>query len=365
MDQKSNTVSHGKSLPRTTPENVGLSSSRVCEFLLRCFERGMRGFMLYRKGYVFAEAHPFPFEAEDKKQVYSVSKSWTATAVGLAVNEGLLQLDDCVVSFFPNEIPDEPSPFLLEMTVRNLLTMTSGHAEDSLDVLASNVDNPERAFLAIPIKYKPGSRFVYDNGATYMLSSILASVTGESLLDYLRPRLLEPLGISGISWVRSPLGVCGGGWGLYVSTEDMLRFGILYLNQGVFGGKRILSDRWIDEACVYQIDNREENGDHDNDWESGYGYQFWISRFGREHKAYRADGAFKQFIVIVPECQLVFAYTGYNNAGQPVLDMLWRLCGEISEEPLPENKTESRRLKKTAEALAYPTEKNTSTCRGF
>ena len=275
MDQKLNTVSPGKSLPRTTPENVGLSSSRVCEFLLRCFERGMRGFMLYRKGYVFAEAHPFPFEAEDKKQVYSVSKSWTATAVGLAVNEGLLKLDDCVVSFFPNEIPDEPSAFLREMTVRHLLTMTSGHAEDSLDVLASNVDNPERAFLAIPIKYKPGSRFVYDNGATYMLSSILASVTGESLLDYLRPRLLEPLGISGISWARSPLGVCGGGWGLYVSTEDMLRFGILYLNQGVFGGKRILSDRWIDEACVYQIDNREENGDHDNDWESGYGYQFW------------------------------------------------------------------------------------------
>ncbi|MBW7461807.1 serine hydrolase, partial [Paenibacillus sepulcri] len=148
--------------------------------------------------------------------------------------------------------------------------------------------------LAAPVEHEPGTHFVYNSGATYMLSAILQKVTGQTLLEYLQPRLIEPLGIKGAAWDVCPRGINVGGWGLNVTTEDIARFGQLYLQKGMWNGQRLLTEEWIAEATSSQISNGDGGV---NDWAQGYGYQFWRCR----HGVYRGDGAFGQFCIVMPE----------------------------------------------------------------
>ena len=340
-------------LSGATPESVGIPSRAVEKFLAQCLSSGMRGFMLWRRGKTVLTASPYPHEAEDKRHVYSVSKSFTGTAVGLAVEEGKVRLDDFAVSYFPQLFPAGATGRLSRMTIRHLLTMTTGHAEDTLFRLMENRDAPERAFFEAPIPYEPGARFVYDSGASYMLSAILHAATGEDLLAYLRPRLFAPLGVTDVSWMRAPGGLRGGGWGLYVSLADMLKLGILYLQQGVYEGRRILPAAWVRAATARQTDSAMEGSDGADDWAQGYGYQFWRCRCG----AYRADGMYRQFITVVPERETVFAYTGYAP-GAWILDGLWELCGAMQDRELPEDNAALERLARLARNAVCPTEKN-------
>ncbi|MGM9653121.1 MAG: serine hydrolase domain-containing protein [Eubacteriales bacterium] len=340
-------------LSSAAPESVGIPSRAAEKFLTQCLASGMRGLMLWRRGKTVLTASPYPHEAEDKRQVYSVSKSFTGTAVGLAAEEGKVRLDDPAVSYFPQLFPAGAPGRLSRMTIRHLLTMTTGHAEDTLSLLMENRDTPERAFFDAPLPYEPGTHFAYDSGASYMLSAILHAATGEDLLAYLRPRLFAPLGITDVSWMRTPGGLRGGGWGLYVSLADMLKFGILYLQEGVYEGRRILPAAWVHAATARQTDSTLEGSDGADDWVQGYGYQFWRCRCG----AYRADGLYRQFITVVPEQETVFAYTGYAP-GARILDGLWELCGAMQDGELPGDKEAAERLARLARSAACTTEKN-------
>ncbi|NUQ70046.1 MAG: serine hydrolase [Chthonomonadales bacterium] len=312
---------HGRShrLARCAPREVGINSERVLRFLDRVNADvgGLHSFMLLRHGRVAAEAWWAPYEAHRPHMLFSLSKSFTSTGIGLAVTEGRLGLEDRVLSFFPEEAPPTPSANLKAMTIRHLLTMNTGHAEDTLGRTVRTTEGDwVRTFLSLPVEHAPGSRFVYNSGATYMLSAILQKSTGETLLRYLTPRIFEPLGIRGMTWERCPKGINTGGWGLSITTEDIARFGQLYLQRGVWEGRQLISGDWVDAATSRQVSNGD---DPNNDWTQGYGYQFWRSR----HGAYRGDGAFGQYCIVLPAQDAVIAITsGVADMGA-ILNAVW------------------------------------------
>jgi CubicO group peptidase (beta-lactamase class C family) len=306
-------------LPRSTPEAQGIPSAAVTAFLAAVEQHdcGLHSLMLLRHGHVVAEGWWLPFTPGAPHMLYSLSKSFTSTAIGLAVAEGGLSVDDPVLAFFPAEAPRKPSANLAAMRIRHLLSMSTGHDHDTTEYLHRRRDGDwARAFLARPVAYAPGTYFLYNTGASYMLSAIIQRVTGQTLLEYLKPRLLEPLGIEGATWETCPRGVNTGGFGLSIKTEDIARFGQLYLQRGVWQGQHLLPETWVAEASAAQVSNATST---EVDWQQGYGYQFWRCR----HGAYRGDGAFGQFCVILPEQDAVVAITAGAPNMQAVLNLIW------------------------------------------
>lgn len=302
------------------PEEQGVSSAGILHFIEAVEKKGLElhSLMLLRHGVIVAQGWWAPYAAELPHMLFSLSKSFTSSAVGLAVAEGLLTVDDPVISFFPDQLPKDVSDHLARMQVRHLLTMSTGHAEDTTGKIRQAQDGDwVKAFLSVPVENPPGAPFVYNSGATYMLSAIVQKLTGMSLLDYLRPRLFEPLGIENPTWESCPRGINTGGWGLSVRTEDIARFGQMYLQKGVWEGKRILPEGWVEAASRKQV----SNGDNaKSDWAQGYGYQFWRCR----HHAYRGDGAFGQYCLVMPEQDAVLAITSGLGDMQAVLNLVWR-----------------------------------------
>jgi CubicO group peptidase (beta-lactamase class C family) len=340
-------------LQRTPPEQQGVPSSAIVEFVEAAEKqiRELHSFMLLRHGSVIAEGWWSPYRREHPHMLFSVSKSFTSTAVGLAVAEGLFSIDDPVLSFFPDETPAQVSDFLAAMCVRHLLTMSTGHAVDTWAYMGDRPDGDWiKAFLEVPVLHAPGTHFLYNTGATYMLSAIIQKTTGLKLVGYLKPRLFEPLGIENATWEESPQGIAVGGIGLSITTEDLARFGQLYLQKGIWQGKRILSETWIVEATLTQISNGEGT---ESDWTQGYGYQFWRCR----HGAYRGDGVFGQYCIVMPEQDAVLAITGgldVFDAQQP-LDLVWKiLLPAMGTNPLPDNAAAQTALATKLSSLAIP-----------
>lgn len=302
-------------LPRSTPENQGISSQSVERFIRSIQEKKLElhSFMLVRHGHVVTEGWWKPYQADKPHMLFSLSKSFTSTAIGLLVQEGRVTLEDQVIGFFPENTPEDPSPNLSAMTIRDLLIMGTGHAQEPDMQSDIWVDD----FFKQAVEHEPGTHFVYNSAATYMLSAILQKVTGITLLDYLQPSLFEPLGIQGATWESCPQGINTGGWGLKVKTEDIAKFGQLYLQKGIWGGRQLIPEAWIEEATSKQIANG--SADSTSDWTEGYGYQFWMCR----HGAYRGDGAFGQFCVVLPEQDAVIAITSGLGDMQEVLNEVW------------------------------------------
>jgi len=276
-------------LPRSTPEEQGVASSGILSFISAAESLELHGLMLLRHGHVLAEGWWSPYGPDLRHMLFSLSKSFTSTAIGLATAEGRLSVDDPVCSFFPDALPEEVSENLAAMRVRHLLTMSTGHAEEPR-LMERNDGDWVKGFLHAPVAHVPGTLFLYNSPASYMLSAIIQRVTGQRLLDYLHPRLLEPLGIAEATWETCPKGINTGGWGLSIKTEEIARFGQLYLQQGVWNGRRLLPQGWVEEATARQVSCDEGRR---GDWAEGYGYQFWRSRHG-----YRGDGALGQYCVV-------------------------------------------------------------------
>lgn len=331
-------------LPRSSPEAQGVSSKAILEFI-ETAERdvnSMHSFMLVRHGKVVAEAWWQPESASTPHVLWSLSKSFTSTAVGLAVEEGKLSIDDPVLKFFPEDAPSEPSANLRAMRVRDLLTMTAGH-QDELNWRES--PNWVKAFLAHPVPHKPGTHFRYNTPATYMLSAIVQKVTGQTVRDYLTERLFQPLGIEQPQWDTSPQGISIGGYGLYLKTEDIAKFGQLYLQNGEWNGKQLIPAAWIEQATSKQVSN---GSDPNGDWDQGYGFQFWRCR----HGAFRGDGKDGQFCIVIPEQDVVIALTANTGNMAAELNLVWKkILPAFSEQALPEDPTTQAKLKALTEQL--------------
>ncbi|MFN2601396.1 MAG: serine hydrolase domain-containing protein [Gemmatimonadaceae bacterium] len=343
---------NGPPLPRSTPEQQGISSSGILSFVQAADSTvdTMNSFMLVRHGHVVAECWWKPYDANTPHSLFSLSKSFTSTAVGLAIAEGKLSLDDQVLKFFPEDAPPEPSENLRAMRVRDLLRMSAGHQTEGewWQSAAMQVPSDERLtkmFLAHPVPFKPGSHFLYNSPATYMLSAIVQKATGATVLDYLRPRLFDPLGFENPTWMASLDGVTFGAVGLSVRTEEIARLGQLYLQKGMWNGRQLIPAAWVAEATKLQTSN---GSSPNSDWDQGYGYQFWQSRHG-----YRGDGAFGQYMIVLPEQDAVVAITSGVRDMQSVMEIVWnKLLPAMSSGSLPEDASAQRALRAKLATLA-------------
>jgi len=344
------------SFPRSAAEAQGISSAAILAFVEEAEQKldALHSIMIVRHGQVVAEGWWAPYAASEPHMLYSLSKSFTSTAVGLAVAEGKLKVDDPVLGFFPDEAPAQPSANLKAMRVRDLLTMSTGHHdEDIRDFPYNGEGSVVKAFLERPVAHKPGTFFFYNTPASYMLSAIVQKVTGQSVLAYLGPRLFEPLGIENPTWDASKQGVSLGGFGLNVRTEDFARFGQLYLQKGMWQGEQLVPAAWVSTATSRLMSNGSSPA---SDWEQGYGYQFWQSRHG-----FRGDGAHGQFCLILPQYDTVIAITSGTRDMASVMNLVWdRLIPALQPAALPADAGASRTLADKLAALKLRTPSGTA-----
>lgn len=342
-------------LPRSTPEAQGVSSAAIVDFIEQAEAKidALHSFMLVRHGRVIAEGWWSPRSADKTHAINSVTKCFTATAVGLAIAEGKLSLDDPVLKFFPDEAPANPGEDLKSMTVRHLLRMSTGHAARDVDAAFLRIwpmSEPDLIgrFFAMPIRQKPGTTFVYDSVGSHVLSAIVQKVTGQTVRNYLRPRLFAPLGIVDLEWEESADGIPYGGFGLHLRTEDIAKFGQLYLQKGQWQGQQLLPASWVQEATSKQTETQANPEEAANDGNQGYGYQFWLCR----HGFYRGDGAYGQLCIVMPQYDAVLAITGNTRDTGRVMQLAWdTIVPALTDAPLPENSAAAAKLEAKAKDL--------------
>ena len=334
------------------PEAEGVSSRAVLNWVnaVESDVDALHSFVLVRHGKVIAEGWWTPYEKSRPHMLYSLSKSFTSTAVGLAVDEGKLSPDDKVITFFPDKLPAQVGENLARMRVRDLLCMGSGNHNDTMPPMkADPAGDWVRIFLAQPVEHEPGTYFRYNTGATFMLSAIVQKTTGQRLIDYLFPRLFEPLGIQEATWETNAQGINTGGYGLKVKTRDIAALGQLYLQKGRWNGKQLLSEKWVEMASSKQISNGDKP---ESDWSQGYGFQFWRCR----HNAFRGDGAFGQYCLVMPDQDAVLAITSGLGDMQKVLTLVWtHLLPAMGPTALaPDAETQARLTEKLAALTLRP-----------
>jgi CubicO group peptidase (beta-lactamase class C family) len=340
-------------LPRSTPEEQGISSAAILRLIdaLENQVHDLHSLMLVRHGHVVTEVWRTPYGPAFPHQVFSLSKSFTSTAIGLAVAEGFFSVDDPILSFFPEVAATDAGALFSAVCVRHLLTMSTGQAMDTWSAMVERRDgNWINGFFEVPVTYEPGSHFVYNTGATYLLSAILQKATGLMLIDFLKPRLFDPLGIEGATWAESPQGMSAGGIGLSVRTEDIARLGQLYLQKGRWNGQQIIPGAWVTTASTKQISN---DGHPNPDWSQGYGYQFWMCR----HQAFRGDGVFGQYCIVLPEQDAVLAITSGIDIFdmQTPLDLVWAiLLPAMGDAALPSDAVGQGTLLARLKTLSLP-----------
>lgn len=352
-------------LPRSSPEKQQVSSAAITAFLDAASKskNEFHSFMLLRHGSVIAEGWWKPYAPQLKHTMYSVSKSFAATAIGFAVTDKKISLDDKVISFFKDKLPDTVSTHLAALTIKDLITMSAGQSPDPTGAILRGEADWVKHFLKVPIVDTPGSKFLYNSAATFMLSAIIQKVTGEKLVDYLNTRLFRPLGIFDIDWELNPEGINAGGWGLRLKTEDMAKFGQLFLQKGKWQGKQLLSESWVEEASSFKIKNAPDTAialKAKSDWAQGYCYQMWRCR----NNAYRADGAFGQYIIVMPDQDAVLAITSETSDMQNIQDLVWQyLLPALNNETTASDSKASAVLKtqQSKLALAIPVFKTSST----
>ena len=309
-------------LPRSTPEAEGIKSlavSKMFATLTSLPNTDIHHVMILRHGKVVAELHPYPYKAIYGHAIYSCSKSYVSMAIGIAIEENRLRLTDRVASFFPGQLPDTISSNLAAMTIRNLLTMTSGILPDW--EMRNYKSNWIESYLSKPVN-SPGKNFYYDSMSTFLLSAIIQKVTGMKTLDYLKSRLFTPMNITEVGWEESPDGINTGGWGLHLQCESQAKFGLLLLNDGYWKGNRLIPTEWIKEAAAKQVNNLQNTANlKPTDSNQGYGYQLWRCKYPG---AFRIDGALGQFTVIIPDKDMVVVING-NCIGETYnqLNAIW------------------------------------------
>lgn len=341
-------------LPRSTPERHGLSSDTVLAFLDDVQSAGLElhSFMLMRHGDVLAEGWWWPYAPKRIHMTHSATKSVTAAAVGLAMADGLFGIDDKVVSFFPQYVPADASANLHAMTVRDLLTMQTGHAVETSGSVWRPIDTSWVAeFMRIPVAHQPGTFFKYTSAASYMLSAIISRTTGQSTEAYLRPRLFDPMGISRWAWDSSPGGISTGANGLSWQTSAMLKFAALHAQDGMWNGQRLLPADWVKAATT-----RQSVGDTTG----AYGYQWWMG----PGSAYYALGLFTQLAIVFPEHGVSLAIFGAIKGSSKLKPLIWKYFpASFGAAPLPRSAATGLLAHRTADLRLLPSLKRSPSPR--
>ena len=340
-------------LPRSIPEMEGVSSAGITDFLnaVDTGRQEIHSFMLIRHGKVVAEGWWDPYGPEYKHLLYSASKTFTATAVGLAVTEGRLKTSDKVISFFPYSLPDSIGNYMRDLTVRDLLTMSVGQEQEPRAMGAAG--DWISLFISTEPDHKPGTVFKYNNMATFMLSAIVQQVTGETTFDYLMPRIFKPLGIRGADWDLNPQGINLGMIGLRLRTEDLAKFGQLLLQEGTWNKKQLLPKEWVREATSFKIETpppQNKLPKELSDGSQGYCYQMWRGR----NNTVRLDGMAGQYVVLIPDKDAIVVMTANARNTQDQLNYMhnYLIPAIKSDKALPPDQAAYAELKKKQEALS-------------
>ena len=338
-------------LPATSPSEQGVDPARIAAFVDALEAEPAiepHGLIVHRHGRRIAEGYWAPRAPDQRRLVYSLSKTFTGTALGLMVGEGRLSLDDLVSDHLPELFDDATDERARRMRIRHIASMATGHDRETyLEALAIDRDDPVRGFLAIPPDAEPGTLFAYNQPPVLALATILQRLAGERLVDYLRPRVLEPLGITELSWSQHRPGVDLGFSGAHTNVDAAARLGQLYLDDGVWEGRRLLPEGWVAAASSPQIANPQRE---EPDWQQGYGFQLWMSRHG-----YRGDGAFGQFMVVLPEHDAVIALFSCAENMQAILDLMWAHLLPAMGRDASATSDEDRALADRLAALSLPT----------
>lgn len=332
-------------LSRSTPEAQGVSSASILAFLEDVSAAGLElhSFMLMRNRHVVAEGWWWPYRADRIHITHSLTKSVTAVAVGLAIDEGRFGLQDKVASFFPEFVPADANANLRAMTVSDLLTMRCGHDKETSGSVWRPIQTSWVAeFFKIPVVHEPGTHFQYTSAASYMLSAIISKTAGQSMADYLKPRFFDPMGIDHWQWDTSPGGISPGGNGLSWNTAASLKLGALHAQMGEWNGKRVLSEKWVKAATA-----RHAEGDEDG----AYGYQWWIAPNG----AYFALGLFAQMSIVFPGHNATLAVFSAIKGSGKLKPLIWKhFPSAFSGTALPASPIAARLAKHTAELNLLP-----------
>lgn len=344
-----------KFLEKARPEEYGISSEGILKFLDRtekvCVE--MHSLMILRHGKLCAQGWWKPYAPEIPHAMFSFSKTLTATAIGFAEQEGILNLEEKLVDIFPEEIPENPCENLKKADIYSLLTMSCGQAEE-LPWEAGSAKDWIRRFFRLPFPYQPGTMFQYNSTGSNMLSAVLQKKTGQRLTEFLRSRLFEPLGMRDVFCTQTADGIDAGGGGFYLTTEAMARFMQFYLQKGIWNGKRLLQEEWFEKATCKQIGTVNDIfTNHDSNWRHGYGFQIWRCV---PEGLYRADGAYGQFGVVVPEKDMVVIITSASTYPDTLLNILWdTVLPAVSDTTLTENPKVWQELDTKLQGLTLPT----------
>ncbi len=360
-----------KALPRVLSHEVGIDAKALLALFneLDSPELGLHSLMVVRHNKVVAEGWWNPYQPEKPHVLFSMSKTFTGLAVGFAVQDGFLKMDDKVVSFFADMLPAKTCEYMEKMTIRNLLTMSTGFAVDPHDFNWPREDDVQgtgphcfhnfevkneinwvRNFFEHYVAYEPGTEFVYCTHASYMLAVIVQRAVGKTAFLYLQEKLFAPLGIENASWETCPQGYNVGGWGIMLKTEDMAKVGIFLLNQGKWEDKQLLDSKWVKEATSCQI---EIHSPLESDIE-GYGYQIWI--YNKED-AYAARGACGQFCVVLPQRDAVITlFSGTNSKErEQICDAIWDILVPAMKDTAEEDKVAQKKLEQKLTSLRIPT----------
>jgi Beta-lactamase len=334
-----------------SPSAQGVRSRGISAFL-DVLERDPRiephGLIIQRHGHRIVEGYWAPHTADRSRLVYSVSKTFTGTALGVQLGEGRLTLDDLVSDHLPELFDDTTPDATRRMRIRHIASMATGHDRETLlEAFTLDPTDPVHGFLSIPPDAEPGTVFAYNQPPVLTLATILQRLAGERLVDYLRPRVLDPAGIGDLRWAQTPSGVDLGYSGVFTNLDAVARLGQLHLDDGVWNGRRILPEGWVADASSVQI----ANGDGlDPDWQQGYGFQLWMSRHG-----YRGDGAFGQYMVVLPEYDAVVAMFSCIEQMQIILDAMWEhVLPAMEADELPASPDDDELSQRMAH-LALPT----------
>lgn len=343
----------GQTFPRNTPESQGIHSEHLrnlVEELAYSPDTDMHHFMVLRHGNVICETDFAPYRKGIWHITHSMCKSITGMAAGLLIDEGKLDLSENIYKIFHDKGSTWAKIFRPEVTVENLMTMTSGVTFNESGIVSGN--DWLESYLNAPVSEKPGTKFQYNSLNSYVLSAIITERTGMPMDEYLKPRLFDPLGITDYLWEKCPRGITKGGWGLFMHTEDMAKLGQLYLNKGKWNGKQIIPESWAEASVTKKVDSIEGT--------YGYGYQLWMEE---RPGSFEYNGMLGQNVLIYQDVDMVIV----TNAGNEELfqdNVMLNIIRKyfpvdwMPKETLPENPIAYAKLQELTERLAGKRLKN-------
>jgi len=339
-------------LKTVSPESLGIPSQAIEDFLDELTQKRlcMHSFMLLRHGKIAAEGYWPPFNKSSKQRIYSISKSFTAVAIGMMISEGKLSLDSKVSDYLPEFLPKCPNPYILEATVRDLLMMATFNGHYPYEAKAYGLAGT--LFTNDGAKHKPGQVFLYDTAGTTALCAIIEKISGKTMLEYMRP-VLDEIGFSKDAYcIKTKDGYSWTGSGIICTTRDLARFALLCMNKGKWNEKQLLDPGYISEATSRQIDTSLAN--FGIECGNGYGYQIWCLR----NSGFFMYGMGSQYALCLPEQGTILITTadtqGTEGAGDHIIDAYFRLVDRISPTPLADDKVAQAKLKVRIDKLELP-----------